>query len=187
MTKISSLSSNNRGLSFQSYNKNNGINYSQQQSLLQVLESKADIVEERRYSEKASREEIHLKANCKTKSSLSEIYVDSELGGVASNSKTTSFVLDATSSFSPATTVLPLHVTSSRTSCTSGNADKASHDSSRNNSNLGIISSSHEIFLRKTVVDRFLKIKRSRYNSTLKNYLKPSYNTSNNRCSSSKT
>ena len=133
VTKISKVASNNSGLSFQSYNKNNGINYSQLQSLLQVLESKADVVEEKRYSEKASTEKIHLKANCKTKSSLSEIYVDSQLGGVASNSKTTSFVLDATSSFSPATTFLPLHVTSSRTSCTSGNADKASHDSSRNN------------------------------------------------------
>ena len=155
--------------------------------MLQVLESKADVVEERRYSEKTSTEEIHLKANCKTKSSLSEIYVDSQLGGVASNSKTTSFVLDATSSFSPATTLLQLHVTSSRTSCTSGNADKASHDSSRNNSNLGITSSSHEIILRKTVDDHFLQIERSRKNSILKNCSKPSYNTSNNRCSSSRT
>ena len=58
VTKISYVASNNSGLSFQSYNKNNGINYSQLQSLLQALESKADVVEEKKYSEKASTEKF---------------------------------------------------------------------------------------------------------------------------------
>ena len=125
----------NSGLSFQSYSKNNGINYSQQQSLLQVSKNVVG----------SSRSEatIPLK-HCKLKSSLSS----SSSGGGKSNSENTSssVVVDATSSFS---TSHPPKRTST-TSCTNQTADKAFHDSSRNNSNLGISSStSHEITLSK--------------------------------------
>ena len=115
----------NSGLSFRSYSKNNGINYSQQQSVLQISK---DV---------GCREATVPLKHCKLKSSLS-----SDSGSNSKNTSTSSVVVDATSSFS---TFHRLPQRTSTTSCTSQTADKASHDSSRNSSNPGC--SSHEITL----------------------------------------
>ena len=112
----------NSGLSFRSYTKNNGINYSQQQSLLQVSKDVGSV-----------EATIPLK-QCKLKSSLSSS------GSNSKNTSSSSTVpLDATSSFS---SFHPQEHQASTTSGSSRNADKASHDSSRNDSNFGV--SSHE-------------------------------------------
>ena len=116
----------NSGLSFRSYSKNNGINYSQQQSVFQISKDVG--------CSEQSEATVPLK-HCKLKSSLS-----SDSGSNSKNTSTSSVVVDATSSFS---TSLPQRT--STTSCTSQTADKASHDSSRNSSNPGC--SCHEITL----------------------------------------
>ena len=125
----------NSGLSFRSYSKNNGINYSQQQSVLQISKDVG-----------CSEATVPLK-HCKLKSSLS-----SDSGSNSKNTSTSSVVVDATSSFS---TSHRLPQRTSTTSCTSQTADKASHDSSRNSSNPDC--SSHEITLCKDDDDDSMK------------------------------